>query len=338
MTDLRAIPFDPELSQGARNAIRTCLRVQPGEKVTLITDLACREIAASIAHEIEQVGSPYRAFVLEDLAPRPLTDMPAAVLDDMESSQVSIYAVQAQMNELKTRMQMTDVVNRRKMRHGHMVNIEKRIMLEGMRADFEQVDDLSIRVFDIASKARVIRAVTPRGTDISADMNPDYRWIKTSGIISPNKWGNLPGGEIFTSPGEVNGTFVIDGVVGDYLCAKYGRLQASPLTIHIKGNRLTEAHSDNRELEDEFWRYTHTDENSDRVGEFAIGTNLALKDVIGNILQDEKIPGVHIAFGNPYGHHTGAPWYSSTHIDVVGREFDIWADNRQIMQAGRFLI
>ena len=56
-------------------------------------------------------------------------------------------------------------------------------------------------------------------------MTPDYKWLKTSGIISPNKWGNLPGGETFTTPGEVNGTFVIDGVVGDYLCAKYGDLR-----------------------------------------------------------------------------------------------------------------
>ena len=136
-------------------------------------------------------------------------------------------------------------------------------------------------------------------------MNPNYKWLKTSGIISPEKWGNLPGGEIFTTPGEVNGTFVIDGVVGDYLCAKFGNLQENPLTIHVKKNRLTEAHSENRELEDDFWKYTHTDENSDRVGEFAIGTNIDLKEVIGQILQDEKYPGVHIAFGNPYGAHTG---------------------------------
>ena len=46
------------------------------------------------------------------------------------------------------------------------------------------------------------------------------------------------------------------------------------------------------------------------MGEFAIGTNIGVHDVIGNILQDEKIPGVHIAFGNPYGAHTGAEWYS----------------------------
>jgi len=49
--------------------------------------------------------------------------------------------------------------------------------------------------------------------------------------------GNLPGGEVFTTPGEVNGTFVIDGVVGDYLCAKFGDLKANPLTIQVKANR-----------------------------------------------------------------------------------------------------
>jgi leucyl aminopeptidase (aminopeptidase T) len=335
---LNTIPFDPAFSEGAHNAVHVCLRIDAKEKVTLITDWACAEIAASIAAELDKLGSPYNTFVLEELAPRPLTDMPKPVLDDMESSQVSIFAVVAQKNELRTRMQMTDVVNRRKMRHAHMVNIERRIMLEGMRADFIKVDELSAKVLDIATGPRKVRARTAAGTDIVADLNPDYKWLKTSGIISPNKWGNLPGGEVFTCPGEVNGVFVIDGVVGDYLCAKYGDLCETPLTIRIEKNRLTEATSANHELQDEFWRYTHTDENSDRVGEFAIGTNIGLHGVIGNILQDEKIPGIHIAFGNPYGAHTGADWDCSTHIDVVGTKFDIWADERQIMRAGEFLI
>jgi len=338
MNNLRAIPFDPEYTPGARNAVNVCLRIQPREKVTLITDLACLEIAASLAAELDAIGASYRPFVLEELAARPLRDLPAPILEDLETSQVSIYAVVAQTNELRTRMQMTDVVNRRGIRHAHMVNIERRIMLEGMRADFHKVDELSVKVLEIAQSARVIRARTPAGSDFSASMNPSYRWIKTSGIISTKKWGNLPGGEIFTTPGEVNGTVVIDGVVGDYLCAKYGDLRQSPLTLRVEGNRLKEAHSENRTLEDEFWRYTHTDENSDRVGEFAIGTNIGLRGVIGNILQDEKLPGIHIAFGNPYGAHTGAEWDCSTHIDVVGTKFDIWADDRQIMRAGQFLI
>jgi leucyl aminopeptidase (aminopeptidase T) len=335
---LSSVPFDPQLSQGAHNAVHVCLRVQPAEKVTVITDEVSKEIAASLVRELEDLGSPYHAWVLEEIATRPLTDLPAAIADDMETSQVSIFAVQAQTNELRSRMQMTDIVNRRKIRHAHMVNINRQIMLEGMRADFLRVDQISVKVIDKLRVAKKVTAKTPSGTNLVADLNPEYRWVKTSGIISPDKWGNLPGGEVFTTPGEVNGTFVIDGVVGDWLCAKFGDLQHYPLTIRVKGNRLTEAHSKNRELEEDFWKYTHTDENSDRVGEFAIGTNIELKDVIGQILQDEKYPGVHIAFGNPYGAHTGAQWYSSTHIDVVGRKFDIWIDDEQVMQNGKFLI
>jgi aminopeptidase len=335
---LEDFPFDPELTPGAHNAVFVCLKAQPTEKVTLITDEACREIAASLASELRACGCSYRSFVLEEVAERPLSDMPRVILDDMESSQVSIFAVKAQANELKTRMQMCEVVNRKKLRHAHMVNIEKQIMLEGMRADFLKVDELTLRVMNIVNQAKVIRAKTPAGTDIHVALTPDYKWIKTSGIISRDKWGNLPGGETFTSPLEVNGTFVVDGVVGDYLCAKYGDLKDTPLRLKIEGNRLAEAHSDNKELEEEFWRYTHRDANSDRIGEFAIGTNLALTSVVGNILQDEKIPGVHMAFGDPYGAHTGAQWSSTTHIDVVGRNFDIWADETQIMSGGRFLV
>jgi len=335
---LNTLSFDPELTPGARNAVNVCLRVQPSEKVTVITDEATKEIAASLIRELENLGAPYRAWVLEDLAPRPLTALPQEILEDLETSQVSIFAVQAQANELRTRMQMTEVVNRRRIRHAHMVNINHQIMLEGMRADFLKVDRISTRVVETVRRASQVRAKTAAGTDLVAYLNPNYRWVKTSGLISPDKWGNLPGGEVFTTPGEVNGTFVIDGVVGDWLCAKFGSLRENPLTIQVKSNRVTEAHSSNRELESDFWTYTHTDENSNRVGEFAVGTNIELKDVIGQILQDEKYPGVHIAFGNPYGEHTGADWYSSTHIDVVGRKFDIWVDGEQIMRDGKFLI
>src|ERR1700755_1507040 len=88
--DLRSTPFPTEFTPGARNAVTTCLRIQPNEKVTLITDDRCLTIAASIAAELERIGCTWNAFVLETIAPRPLTEMPATVLADMETSQVSI--------------------------------------------------------------------------------------------------------------------------------------------------------------------------------------------------------------------------------------------------------
>jgi leucyl aminopeptidase (aminopeptidase T) len=342
VTDLRSVSFPEEFRAGARNAVTTCLRIQPTEKVTLITDEATQEIAAAIAAELVAIGCSWNAFVLEELADRPLKEMPPEVLDDMESSEVSIFAVQVQPNELRSRMQMTDVVNRRKMRHAHMVNITPEVMVEGMRADFNAVDRLSQKVLEKVRAAKYVRATSAAGTNIFAELDPNYKWFKTSGIISPEKWGNLPGGECFTAPGEVNGVFVVDGVVGDFLCARFGILRQTPLTIHVGRNRITSVDCANKELEQAFWEYTHTDENSDRVGEFAIGTNIGVSRVIGNILQDEKFPGIHIAFGDPYGAHTGAPWKSTTHIDVVGLEFNIWlgdgAREEQIMSEGKFLI
>src|SRR5688572_8530935 len=330
--------FDKDLAPGARNAIRVCLNVQPHERVTVIADRECEDIAASLVHEIEAVGAPHKLFILEEVAPRPLGDLPPTIAADMEHSQVSILAVHVQPNELRSRMQLTDIVNRRKMRHGHMVNINRQMMLEGMRADFHKVDRLSQKVIDIVHNGKTIRGTTKAGSDFTATLNPDYKWIKTSGLISPDKWGNLPGGEVFTTPGNVEGTLAIDGVVGDCLCETFGSRQRSPLTLRVTNNRLVDASSDNTELARDFWNYTHTDANSDRVGEFAIGTNIELTQVIGHILQDEKFPGIHIAFGDPYGAHTGANWTSTTHIDVVATRFDIWVDDRQIMADGKFLI
>ena len=88
----------------------------------------------------------------------------------------------------------------------------------------------------------------------------------------------------------------------------------------------------------DFLAYTSKEPNSNRVGEFAIGTNIAVRSVIGNILQDEKLPGLHLAFGHPYSEHTGAAWSCRTHLDIVGRHFDVWMDDEQIMADSKFLI
>ena len=53
---LNQIAFDPQLTPGARNAVRVCLRVEAGEKATVITDEVNLEIAAAIVRELKEVG------------------------------------------------------------------------------------------------------------------------------------------------------------------------------------------------------------------------------------------------------------------------------------------
>jgi aminopeptidase len=330
--------YAEELAPGARNAIQTCLRVRPEERVVIVTDRETEEIAASLADQVREVGAPFEVHVMEDYGSRPMLTLPPAIAEALERADVSIYAGQPKPGELAFRRALTAIIDRRKIRHAHMVSISRRIMVEAMRANFDEVDAISSRVLERARRTRKIVASSPAGSRLEATFDPSIRWLKTSGIISTSKWGNLPGGEVLTSPARVDGIYVADGVVGDYLCARYGDLQDNPLAITIEDSRIVNIECDRPDLVEDFRAYTSTDENSNRVGEFAIGTNVAVFDVIGNILQDEKLPTLHLAFGHPYAEHTGATWRSTTHIDVVGRRFDVWFDGDPIMSDGKFLI
>src|SRR3954449_6808693 len=175
------ITLDPELQPGARNAIRDCLRLKPEERITIITDEATRDIAAALQSEVEEVGASHSVFVLEEHADRPLTDMPAIILEDLAESQVSIFCAQTQRGELRSRMQMSDVVNKNRIRHGHMVNITRQIMLDGMRAEFRAVEALSQRLVSRARGSKRIKCTTPAGPEHELEFSPALKWLKPSG-------------------------------------------------------------------------------------------------------------------------------------------------------------
>jgi aminopeptidase len=331
-------PFSPELAPGARNAIEVCLAIQPSERVALIADEASREVAASLAAALEAVGAPVESILIEQIAARPLAGAPPAILAALERADAGILCVHPLQGELASRMAIVATVERRRIRYAHMVGVTPEIMMQGMRADYRLVDRLSTTLCERMRTATSLRVETALGTSLRATFDPALHWVKTSGIISTRYWSNLPAGEVFTTPASVDGTFVCNGTAGDYFGPKYGDLAATPLTLEIRAGRLVSAHCERKELEREFWDYCHTDESSDRVGELAFGTNLALSDMIGILLQDEKVPGVHLAFGDPYGSQTGAGWKSRTHIDVLTRDCNVWIDETQVIERGKYLL
>jgi leucyl aminopeptidase (aminopeptidase T) len=263
---------------------------------------------------------------------------PAAILDALERADAGILCVQPREGELSVRMAIVALVERRRIRYAHMVGVTPRIMREGMRADYVQVDRLSQRLCERMEHAGSLTVRTAGGTNFTATFDRSLAWVKTSGLINPRYWSNLPAGEVFTTPGSVDGTFVCDGTAGDYFNVKYGSLDRTPLVLEIREGRLVSARCAHAELERDFWAYCHTDANSDRVGELAFGTNLGLREMIGVLLQDEKVPGVHLAFGDPYGTQTHANWSSRTHVDVLTRACDVWIDDEQVIEKGEYLL
>lgn len=338
MVELSFGSFHPDLLPGAQNAIETCLDVQARELVAVIADQASREIAASLVHALAGRRARWTGMVIEDLASRPLRQAPPEVLGILEHADVGILCVQPLEGELAARMDIVSLVERRKIRYAHMVGVTPAIMQQGMRADYRLIDRLSERLRERMRSARSLKVRTEAGTAFTAIFDPSIAWVKTSGLISPQYWSNLPAGEVFTTPARVDGRFVCDGTAGDYFSSKYGDLSEAPLVLEIEDGRLVKAHCSRADLEREFWRYCHTDENSDRVGELAFGTNLGLTDLIGVLLQDEKFPGVHLAFGDPYGNQTHAPWASTTHVDVLTRRCNVWIDEEPVIAEGRYIL
>jgi leucyl aminopeptidase (aminopeptidase T) len=218
-----------------------------------------------------------------------------------------------------------------------MIGFSREMILQGMAADYQNLYDLTHRVLEKVKKASVIKVKNSEGTEIQGEFSQSLKWIADDGkIIDPVEWHNLPGTEVFTCPVTVNGT-IAARVFGDYFSEKFGYLER-PALVEVKDARFVSITTDNQDLKTEFERYMKAEENNDRVGEFAIGTNTGIEKLIGNMLQDEKYPGFHMALGFPYPEMTGADWNASGHIDLVSADNDIWVDDKQIMAKGKFLI
>src|SRR5712664_4066812 len=262
-------PASPDLLPGAKNAIETCLSVQPGEQVALIADEPSRAVAASLAAALDQVRADYTALLLEDFGPRPIKAAPATVLEALEAADVGVLCMHPQPGELGARMAIVRVVERRQIRYAHMVGVTPEIMQQGMRADYRMVDRLSEKLRARMLRAETLTVKTEAGPQSAAHFDRGLDWVKTSGLISPRYWSNLPAGEVFTTPATVDGRFVCDATAGDHFNGKYGDLRTTPLVLEIEGARLVGVECARKDLEKEFWEYCHTDENSDRVGELA---------------------------------------------------------------------
>jgi len=333
------------IENGARQAVVNCVKVQAGESVVIITDQETERLADAIKAQAETVGATVNKFIMEDFGPRPEDGsnplpFPDALGEALGRAQVSFYIAGGKAGELHSfRMPMVKKVDELGLRHAHMPNFVEEMMSTGMAADYAEIQRISKQVYDVVHDAREIRVTTPAGTDMKARFDPKYRWIISDGDIRPGHWSNLPDGEVFTAPIDAEGTVVVDGCFGDFFNAKYGDLSRTPLTYRLAGGRCVEGSVEcaNPDLKKEFEEYTfRTDENSNRLGEFAIGTNIGLTELIGNLLQDEKFPGVHMALGNPYPEKTGAEWDSKAHNDGIMRNPTVTVDDRTIMRDGKF--
>ncbi len=337
--DIASMCFEERLQYGAENAVR-CMGVTSQDRVFIMADYERESIARLVALAALDQHADVTVRFLEHYGERPLTAFPEELRNDLLQAHptVTFYIATAKPGEITFRLPLLPfLVQELKVRHGHMIGIDEEVMTEGMCADYDEVFSLTNQVYDIVRNARRIHVTSAKGSNVTATFNKDWKWIPCHGRYNTQgKWGNLPEGEIFTAPATVDGVIVCD-VLGDFFSQKYGVLE-QPVVITVKNGYVTEVTSEDAALAKEVRDYLFSVPNGNRVGEFAIGTLTSLKRLVGNLLQDEKMPGLHVAFGNPYPEFTGADWNAKIHVDVIPSNCTIEVDDRVIMRNGEFTI
>ncbi|GHO95738.1 hypothetical protein KSF_057860 [Reticulibacter mediterranei] len=337
--DLQALSFEERVQLGAENAVH-CMGVTERDRVFIITDYQRESIARRVAAAVLARHADVSVHFLEHYGERPLTTFTDELRNDLIQARptVSFYIATAQPGEISFRIPLLPFLAQElKVRHGHMIGIDENLMADGMCADYDEVFRLTNQVYELVRPAKKIHVTSAKGSDVTATFHENWHWIPCHGRYhEQGQWGNLPEGEVFTAPATVDGVLVCD-VLGDYFSEKYGVLE-QPLVLTVKDGYITDVSSENAAVAQEVRDYLFSVPNGNRAGEFAIGTLTSLKHLVGNLLQDEKMPGLHVAFGNPYPQFTGADWDASIHVDVIPTNCTIEVDGRIIMRDGEFLL
>ncbi|HEY1350225.1 MAG TPA: aminopeptidase [Ktedonobacteraceae bacterium] len=339
MRNLATLSFEERVQQGARNAVR-CMGLSERDRVFILTDFALEGIARRVVGEALACHADVTVRFLEHCGERPLTGLSDELRTELLQAHptVTYYIATARPGEITFRIALLPfLANELKTRHGHMIGIDEQLMSEGMCADYDEVFALTNRVYEIVRHAGTIHVTSGKGSDVSATFHPAWKWVPCHGRYTrQGEWGNLPEGEVFTAPASVDGVLVCD-VLGDFFSAKYGVLK-HPVTLVLQGGYITGVSCQDDAIAQDVRSYLFSTPNGNRAGEFAIGTLTGLKRLTGNLLQDEKMPGLHVAFGNPYPEFTGADWHAQIHVDVIPSDCTIEVDGREIMRNGQFTL
>ena len=336
---LEHMTFEERLQFGAENAVR-CMGVTAQDRVFIITDYERESIARRVAIAALARHADVSVHFLEHYGERPLTTFSQELRNDLLQARpmVTYYIATAKPGEIAFRIPLLPFLAQElRVRHGHMIGIDEAVMADGMCADYDEVFSLTNQVYDLVRHAEAIHVTSAKGSDVTATFHKDWHWIPCHGRYhEQGKWGNLPEGEVYTAPATVDGVLVCD-VLGDYFSHKYGVLE-HPVVITVKQGYVTDVACEDADVAQDVHDYLFSVPNGNRAGEFAIGTLTSLKKLVGNLLQDEKMPGLHVAFGNPYPQFTGADWDATIHVDVIPSRCTIEVDGRLIMREGEFII
>jgi leucyl aminopeptidase (aminopeptidase T) len=332
------LDLDFDLANASRRIVETALGIVTGDRLVIVVDTSRETLGETLADVARGLGGEAEVVLLESLGKRPIRILPPQLRAELARAQASVLLVGFEEGERQMRLEFGQMVTELKLRHAHMVGVGRRAMMAGFSADPQRVLDATRAVRTRLRPDSVLRLRSPAGSDLEVKLDPRHRWQERVGVVRPGRWENLPSGELFTCPGEVNGVFVADASIGGVLGARAGALGRTPVRVEIRNGACRGVQCVDRTLATAVDGLLRAERNGEKVGMVVLGTNIGMRDATGEVVSDQTMPGLHIGFGATFADQTGASWDAPTQLSMAGAHADVDLDGAPLLRQGRYLV
>ncbi len=308
-----------DLHDAAETAIHQCLDLREKESIAVVTDDKRRAIAEAL-YDVACEVTEDATYVQYQPGDQHGEEPPEPVAAALQAADTFLAPTTRSLSHTRARSDACEAGAR----GATLPGITERVMVAGLDADYDAIAEHSAEVKKQVAHAAAVRITTPAGTDITFDVD-GREWHEDTGIVhEPGTFSNLPAGEVYISPLDANGTFVVDGTM-----MPHGLLAADQkLSFEVEDGHVTHISDDSvrSDVEDASADVGRAARN---LAELGIGTNVGVDELVGSVLLDEKAAGtVHIAIGDDaaIGGDTEAP----IHLDGILREPTVYADGEEL--------
>lgn len=276
-----------DIKKSADMVINTCMGAKKGETVLIVTDTCTdQEIPKALYASAVEAGCEALMLTME---PREQhgSEPPALVEEAMKNADVLLAPASKSLTHTKARKHASDNGTRTATMPGITIDM---MMEGGLNADYEEISNIADGLLETLKGSKEVRITTELGTDLIIDVEGGG-WLADTGIChEKGLTTNLPAGEMYIAPKNVNGKAVIDGSM-----AGIGLLKR-PLVIEIRDRKAVSFEGEGAKKLEKMVNSVGPDGRN--IAELGIGINSAAM-LIGVILEDEKVGGtIHIALGD----------------------------------------
>ena len=307
------------LHEAAETAVEQCLGLEDGEACVVVTD-DTRQPVGDALYEVASEVTDDVAVLRYPEGDQHGEEPPTAVATAMQHADVFLAPTTKSLSHTRARGAANDAGAR----GATLPGITEDVFTTGLDADYGVIRQHCEDVLAQVADADEVRVTTPSGTDITFESG-DREWRDDTGIVHEDgDFSNLPAGEVFVSPTNANGTYVVDGTM-----MPHGKLgDDQELRFEVDDGFVTDISDDQVRNQVEA-ASEQVGEDAYNLAELGIGTNVAVTELVGSVLLDEKAAGtVHIAIGDDAG--IGGDTDAPLHLDGIVREPTVYADGETV--------